>query len=82
MSMTVAIEIIVGLMLIALLFIPLQYASQDYLLNWSISHTTNQTAIDMLVFLNDMWMVFPIAAVFGLMFYAFVQGQKKDQYYG
>ena len=81
MSMTVAIEVIVGLMLIALLFIPLQHASQEFLIDWGLNQTTNQTGRDMLGFLNDVWLVFPIAAVFGLMMYAFVHGQKKDRYY-
>jgi len=68
---------VIGIFVAVMVFIPLQHASQDYILNWSLNMTTNTTAREPLNFMNNVWTFLMIPIILAFLFYGIMQSQKR-----
>lgn len=77
MSAITFIEVVIGLALIALIFIPFDYAAREVLIPFAESQITSGNATSTVSQIDMVWFAFPIAVAFGLFYYAIVRSQKR-----
>lgn len=82
MSAIVWVEVVIILFALGFLIIPLQHASTDGVLNWSLDYTTNGNTTSTLTFLYDVWIYIAIVPVFLIAFYAINESQRRRMYEG
>lgn len=81
-SAMILVEVVFGLFLIALIFIALQHGAREYMISWGLDNITNTTALETVRFMDNVWILLPIAVVFAIIYYGIAQAQKeKGAYY-
>ena len=78
MAITTFIEIVIGLALIALIFIPFDYAAREVVLPFAQSQITSGNATNTTNTLINVWFVFPIIVAFGMLYYGIARSQKRS----
>lgn len=77
MSAITFIEIVVGLALIALIFIPFDFAAREVIIPFALNQSTSGNATVTINNINNVWFAFPIIVAFGMLYYGIARSQKR-----
>jgi hypothetical protein len=72
------IEIVVGLAVIALIFIPFDYAAREVIIPFALNNTTSGNGTNTINQINNIWFAFPIIVAFGMLYYGIARSQKRS----
>jgi hypothetical protein len=77
MSAITFIEVVIGLAVIALIFIPFDFAAREVIIPFAETQITSGNASNTVSQIDSVWFAFPIVVVFGLFYYAIARSQKR-----
>lgn len=78
MSSMIILYMIIGISVAVLIFIPLQYVAQDYLIGWALNETASTNATNTLNFFNNLWSYLLIPVIFAFIYWGITQSQRGD----